>query len=198
MPRRGAGFTLIEVLVVVVIIGVMATYLSLSMGSGHLDKQIEQEAQRLQQLMRFASDEAQLQGLEIGFRHTLEGYEFLSSGVSGRWVAFDDGPLRARKLGGPLYLELRTEGRLIPPGQMPAPTTADPEAEDDAESDADADDDAKAQADDQEILPQVLLLSSGEATPFTLDIKARDHQAYYHLAVDLLGRQSLERQEGFR
>jgi general secretion pathway protein H len=43
--------------------------------------------------------------------------------------------------------------------------------------------------------PQVMLLSSGEMTPFALDIKAIGVPMYYHFEGDLLGRMSMDRKD---
>lgn len=200
--RISRGFTLVELLVVMVLIGVLATYLSLSMGSRRIDDALEVEARRLEALMQLASDQAQLQGTEIGFRQFADGYEFLFMAPSGQWVEFDSGPLRARKVEEPLYLELRIEGRLIQPAKEPAPTAAAAaKNEEDAKDDDKKQDQGKGnQSDDKKDdrdapQPSAFLLSSGEATAFLLDVKARRYKSYFRLEGDLLSRFKLERQE---
>jgi len=183
-----------------VLIGVLATYLSLSIGSRRIDDALEVEARRLEALMQLASDQAQLQGTEIGFRQYADGYEFLFMAPSGQWVEFDNGPLRARKIEEPLYLELRIEGRLIQPAKAPAPTAAaatkdeeDAKDDDQKKGKADKGDDSKDDKDAPQ--PSAFLLSSGEATAFLLDVKARRYKSYFRLEGDLLARFKLERQE---
>jgi general secretion pathway protein H len=165
--KTARGFTLLEVLVVVVIIGVMATLAVLSIGNRSLDDRLALEARRLQELFALAADEAVLQGVELGFVQTPEGYEFLVL-KDGRWGPLEDpGPLRARALAEPFYLSLQVDGRAVAP--VPA-------------------------GDDKvELKPQVVLLSSGDATEFILDLKARQYDPYYRLHGDLLGRTTLDR-----
>ena len=170
MPfREHRGFTLLEVLVVVVIIGVMASFALLSIGRRSVDDRLAIEARRLQELFTLAADEAVLQGLELGFVQTPEGYEFLVL-KDGRWQPLEGaGPLRARALAEPFYLRLQVDGRPVAPTRA-----ADPKAE---------------------LQPQVMLLSSGDATEFILDLKALQYDPFYRLRGDLLGRVTLNRRD---
>ena len=163
------GFTLLEVLVVVVIIGVMATVAVLSIGNRSLDDRLALEARRMQELFTLAADEAVLQGVELGFVQTPEGYEFLLL-KDGRWIPLEDaGPLRARALAEPFYLNLQVDGRTVAPQRT---------------------DDDKI-----ELKPQIVLLSSGDATEFTLELRARQYDPYYRLQGDVLGRTTLDRRD---
>lgn len=170
--KRAAGFTLLEVMVVVVIIGIMITFAVLSIGNRGLDEKLNLEARRLQELIQLASDEASLQGVELGFVQTEAGYEFLQL-TDGKWTEAADGPLRSRELQQPVFIALVVEGRKVAPLKPPDPD----------------DKDAK------ELKPHVLLLSSGEATEFTLDVRAKDYPAHYLLTGDVLGRLKLERKD---
>lgn len=184
---RGHGFTLIELLVVLVIIGVLAAAVSLAIGSRSTDDRMQAEAHRLQQLIRFAADEAQAKGLEVGLRHTEAGFEFLGLESGGRWSVYQDSSLRPRPIPQPFYLEMRVEGRLIPPAPVAETELADEEKEEKKKEDE--------EESELEITPQILLLSSGEMTPFVLDLKLKNHPAWYRVQGDALGRLSLERQE---
>jgi len=52
------GFTLIEIMVVMVIIGVVLSFVTLSIGSNSLAREMAQEAQRLTYLLELAHQEA--------------------------------------------------------------------------------------------------------------------------------------------
>lgn len=185
--RDLTGFTLIEIMVVMVIIGVLATMISLSIGGRSTDDRMQAEARRLQQLIRFAADEAQAKGLEIGLRHTPAGFEFVGLESGGGWSVYQDSSLRPRKIPTPFYLEMRVEGKLIPPA-----AEVKPEAEQKKTEDEEADENEEEES---AVKPQILLLSSGEMTPFTLDLKLKGHPAWYRVEGDVLGRLSLGRQE---
>jgi general secretion pathway protein H len=174
MPRRlEAGFTLLELMVVAVIIGILASFAVLSIGRRAIDDRLDAEARRLQELLSLAADEAVLQGTELGFLQTAHGYQFLSLNRDGKWQPIEEaGALRERTMEEPFFLQLRVDGRAVSPARM----TDDQNAKD-------------------EVKPQILLLSSGEETPFALDIRARDYAPYYTLEGDLLGRLKLEHKD---
>lgn len=193
MARTGAGFTLLEILVVMVIIAVLAGLVSLSVSGRAVDDRMEAEARRLEQLIRIASDEAQAKGVELGFRHTPKGFEFVTpDSSSGGWTLLEDGMFRPREVLAPFYIELRIDGRVVPP-VPPAPPGSD--KEDQAEQDADETAGRSPSGETEEEMrkksdatqPQILILSTGEMTAFTLDLKLKDLPTFYRLEGNALG-----------
>jgi general secretion pathway protein H len=157
------GFTLLELMVVIVIIGVILTFAGLSTGGDSRAEQMQREATRLIALIDMASEQAILRSEQLAVRFGDEDYEFMLL-QEGKWAALqDDGPLRAREL--PKGIELRLELEENPPPGLKA-------------------EDAEA--------PQVFLLSSGEMTPFTLTFSAPESEQRYVVKASLLGRLELE------
>lgn len=176
-PSRSAGFTLLELLVVLVIIGVLATMVSLAVSGRAVDDRMQAEARRIESLIRLASDEVQAKGFELGVRATESGFEFLTLDNSSQWSSLPDGPFRPRQVQEPFYLELRIEGRLIKPAAT-----------------APAEENGRKAA-PPKLVPQVLILSTGEMTAFTLDLKLKDLRTYYRVEGDALGQLKSERRE---
>ena len=74
---RAGGFTLLEMLVVVFIIGIMAAMFTLSVGvAGGTDRELRREAERLETLLALALEDASFQSRELGLRLYPGRYEF--------------------------------------------------------------------------------------------------------------------------
>ena len=167
--RRARGFTLLEVLVVVLIIGVIINFAVLSVGDRVQADTLDNESRRLARLMSLAQEEAELLGVLIGFRHTEQAIQWVMLVGDGRWQPYaEPGPLRGRAVPEPVMLQLRVEGRVMPPAQ----------------------DEVKP---DASLEPQGLFLSSGEATPMVLDLSVPGLDMVYRIEVDALGRVTRQR-----
>lgn len=149
--RPAAGFTLIELMVVVVIIGVVIAATLLSLGGTGRDSQLEQERDRLAGLIEYVRERAALQTVEYGLRCETGDYRFaMYDSRTGKWLEDPlDETLRARTLPAGLELALSIEDR---PVVLPART------------------DAKRHDAPKDLTPQVMLYSSGELTSFKLTL----------------------------
>ncbi|MDH4190359.1 MAG: prepilin-type N-terminal cleavage/methylation domain-containing protein [Betaproteobacteria bacterium] len=94
MRRRTAGFTLLELLVVVAILGIAAAAVSLSVGSRE-GRLADEEMARLSALFRLAQNEAHVSGRTLVWEADLTGYRFRA--LDGEELQDSaDGTLRAR------------------------------------------------------------------------------------------------------
>ena len=161
-PRWSAGFTLLELMVVLVLVGIIFSFAMLSLGGDDLGEMMEQETRRLVTLLELASDEAVLRGEELAVYFSEAGYEFLILQNTDWQSSREDGLLKAYQL--PAGIEIRLEVDGDPPGL----TEQDDE-------------------DDDSLTPQVFILSSGEMTPFTATLQSHDSTARYRLSASVLG-----------
>ncbi|PTQ09850.1 type II secretion system protein GspH [Sphingomonas oleivorans] len=80
MPARGGetGMTLVEMLVVLAIIGVMASATVLGMGAASRGANVAAEAQRLASRLRLAADDVMVSDRPIALSWNARGYAFLA------------------------------------------------------------------------------------------------------------------------
>jgi general secretion pathway protein H len=94
----GRGFTLVELLVVLVLMGVLAGLVTLSATPG-AQRTLRFEADRLAQLLMLAAEESQVRGAPIRFETDTQGYRFMLF-RDRQWRALqNDTELRARPWG---------------------------------------------------------------------------------------------------
>lgn len=117
--RPAAGFTLLEIMIVMVVIGLLVGIFTLSMGSFASDDGSE-EVRRFNVLIQMATEEATMQGRDLGLRFYQSGYEFSArlprTDKDGRqvweWLPLDDDRvLRPRQLGDEFSIQLELEDR---------------------------------------------------------------------------------------
>jgi len=114
-PSRSRGFTLIEILVVVLIIGIISAGVLLSVNLTGRDRELERESDRILNLVNYAREQAELQTREYGVIFHDDGYEFVAYDARrGHWRdVFEDDALRLRKLPDGLSFKLAVEGRPV-------------------------------------------------------------------------------------
>ena len=113
--EHGRGFTLIEVLVVIVIVGILMAVAFLSFGILGDDDNMDREARRLSSLIQLVTDEATTQGRDFGVEFMTAGYRFVEHDpLLDQWfeVTGDD-YLPQRNLEEGLEFELTLEERRI-------------------------------------------------------------------------------------
>ena len=156
------GFTLIEILVVLLIVTILAGVTVAKLPTFSRDADFETETRRLQLLFSMARQESILDSTEFGFRLTDQGYKFLKYDDGSQSWADAESPFQERSL--PDGLKLVIE--------------------------ADKDDFSSL----GERLPPVLILSSGENTPFRLTLQSVSQQTSKALTSEGYGEFVWDRQ----
>ncbi len=196
---RHAGFTLLEILVVVLIIGILTAGMLLSLNFAGKDTQLETESKRLLSLMNYARDQAELQTRDYGIVFGQHGYEFVVYEVrTGAWRTIDeDDALRERTMPSGLDFQLVVDARPIvldeavkePP---PAPSDSSTDSTDstdstptpqshpsvphtssgsDSNSSSDSDTDSDSNSNATAFAPQVMIFSSGDLSSFSVTLE---------------------------
>lgn len=160
---RGRAFTLIELLVVIVIIAVITAVAMLSLGILGDDRDLQRDARRMSALIELASDEASVQSRDFGLEIMQSGYRFVEHDpLLDQWrELLGDDFLRPRQLEDDRQFELFIEDRRVP-----------------LSSGADLTDD---------YLPHILILSSGDITPFELRLSRPSDRAALTLTMSAAG-----------
>lgn len=107
------GFTLIELMVVLVIIGVLLTFTTLSMNRHDARHELQTTAQRLTYLLQLAHEQAMLQGVEMGLEVLPTGYRFYQQQPNGWQLLQQDDTFYPRELPPATQWQLDLENRAI-------------------------------------------------------------------------------------
>ncbi len=90
------GFTLLEMLVVLLIVGIVSGVATLALSRNpHTD--LREQGQRLALLFESAGDEAQLRGRPLAWQANATGYGFIEADGSGGWHPLRDTLLGAQR-----------------------------------------------------------------------------------------------------
>lgn len=177
--QQNRGFTLLELLVVLVLIGIITSFAVLSISTGGLNRQLEQEGRRFISLVEMAGDEALLQSRELGIDFTQTGYRFLHL-VEGQWIPYQgDKIFRNRTLPDSVSYQLYIDGLpVVLPEQFEAIKQG-----------------SAAEGEATVLLkPQLFILSSGERNPFELQLVS-EVEAIFQIDGDMLGELLMHRVE---
>lgn len=149
--RRSRGFTLIEIMVVMVVVGLLAVIAVVNMGGGAQQRELENAARELFLLMQTASEQAVFNNQEMGLVIDDESYRFLAFNSLERvWEPQEERLFSPRELPAWVVLTYQIEDNL--------PTLPGVEDDDDAPT------------------PDIIFYSSGEVIPFEIQLSTVDNK----------------------
>lgn len=158
--RRCAGFTLIELMVVIIIIGILMSAVVLSIRTDEIDEHMEIEIRRIQALINLAREEAVMQGQEYALT-VKEGSYLFEMFDDGAWLPItDDRVFRERAV-----LQGTELALVVDTLEIPLATAED-------------------SGDDRESPPRIYILSSGEIMPFELILRTQDQTVQFSVKAE--------------
>lgn len=148
---RQTGFTIIEILVVLVLVGLLASLAIVNLGGGSEQREMNSKVRELYVLMQTASEQAILNNEELGLQIDERGYRFLVfNELDQQWQSESERLFRGRDFPEWMSVTLFSEGDI--------PRLASRDDDEDEEEDSRR--------------PDLVFYSSGETTPFELEFLA--------------------------
>ncbi|WP_441004182.1 type II secretion system minor pseudopilin GspH [Pseudocolwellia agarivorans] len=161
------GFTLIEVMVVIVLIGLMASAVQFTFNGNDPDKVLDKESQRFSAIFNTAAEYSMLNNIELGLMVEDNTYQFLAFDGED-WVRTSDTPFLAP------YTLPETVTIVLTLDDLPLdePPLINVLHEENEASELEF---SGSELDEEEkLIPQVYILSGGDLTPFTLRFQLTD------------------------
>jgi len=159
---RAQGYTLIELIIVILIIGLITTVMLFRMGTVRFERKVSVLADQLHSFVQICQTQATLQPAVIGIFFKADSYQayYFADGKPPQWLplAEHDNFWQARPVPNDVFLHVSTTTPIIP----------------------------------GLVTPQVIIQSNGEFSPFTIDIGYVAESAHYRLAGTDAGELSLQ------
>ena len=169
---RSKGFTLVEILVVMVIMAVVISLTVLSVSATGRDTQLDEESRRIEGLIGLLHDRALLEGRDFGMRIEPTAYEFVVYDTRrDRWMLLNqENEYRHRELPKGISFQLQLDSQTVVIKPI----------------------DRTLSSDEPLPNPQVAIAASGEGTPFRLILLRNATLATAAVDGDSLGKISHE------
>jgi len=206
---RSRGFTLIEMMIVVFIIGIITAGVLLSVNLTGRDRDLEKESDRLLTLVNYVREQAEMQTREYGIIVHDDGYQFVAYDARrGLWrEVYEDDALHVRMLPGGLDFKLMVDARpvvLQSTGEIKKPDLKELEKKkrtlDDIKNVTDAaslkeaagtrkigDDDSSKLTEAKKIKPQITIYANGDLSSFEITLEREGGLRSVTLAQDEKG-----------
>ena len=173
--RQAHGFTLIEILVVIVIVATVVSIAVLSTGIAGEDKELDTERRRLATLIETIQDEAMMQGREFGIEFMVTAYRFVEfDPMTRQWMDVPGDDLyRQRDLPEGLEFELYIDEKRIQLIEAPK-ALQDP-------------DKTMLSPGAKTYVPHLFVFASGEASAYEVCLKRLQTQMELVMRGNILG-----------
>lgn len=165
--QKDRGFTLLELLVVIVLLGVVSSFAVLSLNITGLETELKEETKKIHALINLAKEEAIIQAQEIALvvDHKTYFFQYLDW-QSKTWLAKDDKVFRRRNIHEGIKIYLETEAGKI----------------------------TFKKKDDEDELNRIFFFSSGEQSKFIIKISIRENEKnYFRIVGDINGNLKVEK-----
>ena len=175
MIRRQSGFTLIEILVVVIIVATISAIALMSIGLVGDDRELSTERKRLAALIEMVQDEAMMQGREFGLELMNSTYRFVEfDPFTAQWSeVLGDDLLRLRELPEGMEFELYIEDKRVV-------LQRDPQQFEDP-------DETTMSLNTETYAPHIFVFSSGESTAYEIFLRRPMNDQQLAMRGNVLG-----------
>ena len=162
--HNNSGFTLIEVMLVIVVVGLLVSAVQFSVNNNKLDKSLSHANQRFAGVFGLAVDYAMLNNVEMGVYFDIKEKTYQFVGFDGsRWSTIpEQKAFETHNL--PILVDMQLELEDLP---IEEPMFYDAKTFQ-TEEDEDTDYRRSEKSKEKKIVPQVYILSSGDITPFSV------------------------------
>ncbi len=173
--KREAGFTLVELMMVIFVVGIMAGLVVMTIG-GNSARELKKDTSRIQQLLVMAQDEAVFSGQEIGFfiDRDQQFYGFLSfDNQKLTWEPMEKEAFAQRELPEGARLDLDIDGAPVDLKKIHKEAMGKKESLDNWLTVSDSKE-VKGNKDKRnKVTPSLLFFSDGHYTPFRLQVSSQ-------------------------
>lgn len=193
--KHHRGFTLLEIMLVMLLLGLMASYVVVNFVSESRPSRIQKETDRLQQLVQVLSETAILKQQDFGLMLNDKGYQFLVHNgqkwqevAEPKFMQFHPWPetIRAElELDGLSWADDSILGQEEFRKLQEELLEQQEEAAEENDKKTDQDDKAKGplKAREKPLLPNIYILSSGDISPFQLVLADETERPFWYQAL---------------
>lgn len=173
--RQQSGFTLIEMMVVLVIMAIIMSSVVLSINTDKIEEHMEIEMRRIHALLNLAREEAILQGQEMSLAVRDNKYQFEMLGEKGWEPIVDAKVFREREVVAGTELSLIVDDIEVSLGKSGL---------DLGEFQAELSENKTDKEEKKDDRPRIFILSSGEIMPFELILRTEDQTIEFRVKVE--------------